>query len=205
MKKVLITAGPTWVKIDRVRVITSVFTGNTGMFLAKKFRERKCGVTLLMNDHVLIPKLRGVSVVPFRYFEELETGLKKLLKKNTFDLIIHTAAVSDYLVKNTRDDKMPSGRDGFSLEFTPAKKLIKTIREAAPDSLLVQFKLEVKKRGLIEKAFKSLQENKSDFAVANALEEITRGYRVYFIDKKKNIKVITSKSALFSALFDLLK
>ena len=37
--KVLITAGPTWIKVDDVRVITTIFSGNTGIFLAKNFKK----------------------------------------------------------------------------------------------------------------------------------------------------------------------
>ena len=50
--KVLITGGPTWVKIDEVRIITNIFTGRTALFLAKEFKRRKYDVTLIINPRL---------------------------------------------------------------------------------------------------------------------------------------------------------
>ena len=38
-KKILITSGPVWVPIDRVRIITSVFGGTLGTVIAEKAKD----------------------------------------------------------------------------------------------------------------------------------------------------------------------
>ena len=98
--KVLITSGSTWIKIDDIRIITNRFTGKTGLFLARKIHEAGHTVTLLTNPHCLNIK-KGKSVILYRYFDEFENQVVKLLKHNKYDAIIHMAAVSDYRLKNT--------------------------------------------------------------------------------------------------------
>ncbi|MCP4136844.1 MAG: phosphopantothenoylcysteine decarboxylase, partial [bacterium] len=46
-KKILITAGPVWVPIDRVRVMTNTFGGALGAIIAQKAYELGADVTLL--------------------------------------------------------------------------------------------------------------------------------------------------------------
>lgn len=201
LRKVLITGGPTWVKIDDLRIITNVFTGRTALFLAKKFKKKNFDVTLIINSHCIKNELpKNVKVVPFRYFEGLKTKIEKELKKDRYDLIIHSAAVSDYKLKKVFKGKVPSQQQEWTLELVPAPKLIKLIRKLARDSYLVQFKLEIKKDGLINKAFKSLKDNKADLVVANALEDLKLNYKAFIIDKNKNITAVSSKREFFSYL-----
>lgn len=203
--KILITAGATWVKIDDVRILTNVFTGRTGLYLARELNKKGCSVTLLANPHCLDNKIKGVKVIPFRYFEEFKAKITKELKSNKYDVIIHTAAVSDYKLKKSFKGKVASGIDELVLKLTPAPKIIRIIRRLSKKSLLIQFKLEAQARGLVEKAYKSLQSNKSDFVVANALEDLKSGYRAYIIDKNKNITAFNSKAEFAAAIFRLLK
>ena len=97
--KVLVTAGSTWIKIDDVRIITNRFTGKTGLGLAQGLKKKGHSVTLLANPHCL-GKVGELKIVPYYYFEEFKREVFKILKKQSYDLIIHNAAVSDYkLVK----------------------------------------------------------------------------------------------------------
>ena len=200
---VLITAGPTWTKIDDIRIITSFFTGRTGLYLAKEFKKIGSNVTLLINSHC-IGKIRNLNVINFRYFDEFKKAVIEILKKNNYDLIIHSAAVSDYRLKRTFSGKIPSNRD-LKLELVPTEKIIKIIRRLAKGSVVVQFKLEIKRKDLIKKAYNSLLENKSDFVVANALEDLKNKYKAFIIDKERNIIEVNSKKELFlnlSKLYD---
>jgi phosphopantothenoylcysteine decarboxylase/phosphopantothenate--cysteine ligase len=201
--KILITGGPTWAKIDDVRIVTNIFTGKTALYLAKKFTKRKNNVTLFMNLHCIDKFPKNIRVIPFKYFDELKAKLKMELKKDRYDLIIHTAAVSDYKLKKAFKGKVASKKKEWKLILVPTPKLIKIIRKLARESFLVQFKLEVEKKNLIDKAFRSLKENKADLVVANSLEELRLGYKAYVIDKNKNIKEISSKEQLSRHLLQL--
>ncbi|MFA5008951.1 MAG: phosphopantothenoylcysteine decarboxylase [Candidatus Omnitrophota bacterium] len=200
-KRILITAGPTWVKIDGVRVITTIFSGNTGIFLARNFRKHGFRVTLIINSTYLDKaQLNGVKVIPFKYFEDFKEKITRELKSNCYDTIIHSAAVSDYGLKKAFKGKIASGKKSLILKLTPAEKIIKIIRKLQRNANLIQFKLEIKRKGLIKKALKSLKENKSDFVIANALDDLKLGYKSFMIDKNGNTLVINSKKALFERL-----
>lgn len=198
--KILITAGPTWVRIDEVRILTNIFSGRTGLFLAQGFRRYKHDVTLLINPHAVGRLPANLRVLTFRYFDELERALRRLLKSEQFDMIIHAAAVSDYQLKRPLKGKTPSGKRELVLRFRPTKKLISLIRRYAPNAILVQFKLESKRSTLIEASFKSLKRNRSDFVVANAYEDLKQGYRACIIDRTKRIVEVASKHSLFARL-----
>jgi phosphopantothenoylcysteine synthetase/decarboxylase len=198
--KILVTAGATWIKVDRVRILTSIFTGATGLSIAKAFKKKGHSVTLLINTHC-IADASGVKVVPFRYFEEFKAQVAKELRSYRYDVIIHSAAVSDYTLEPLSRGKIPSGRRQLSMRLRPAEKVIKIMRSLAPRALLVQFKLEIKRKGLIEEAYKSLKENRSDLVIANALEDITDGYKAFIIDAHKHAFEINSRNRLPNAIY----
>ena len=202
---ILITAGPTWVKIDEVRIITNIFTGGTGVFLAREFQKKKHNVTLLLNPHRGHAVPKGVRALPFRYFNELKALLEKELKEHAYEVIIHSAAVSDYTLKKPFTGKIPSNKEELFLKLARTPKLIKRIRSLAKGAFLIQFKLEIAREGLLEKAIASLKDNKSNIVVANAYEDLRRGYTAFIIDKNRRIRQVSSKKDLFANLHKLCK
>ncbi|MFA6282141.1 MAG: phosphopantothenoylcysteine decarboxylase [Candidatus Omnitrophota bacterium] len=199
--KILITAGATWIKIDDVRVITTIFSGNTGIYLARNFKKEGHVVTLVVNSPCLNRKeLKGIKVIPFKYFEDFKKRITDEVKANRYDAIIHSAAVADYKLGKVFKGKVPSGKKSLALKLVPAEKIIKTIRSFQSLAILVQFKLEIKRKGLIREAFKSLKANKSNFVVANALEDLRLGYKSFIVDTDKNVIMINSKKSLFDNL-----
>jgi len=198
-KRILITAGSTWVKVDDVRILANRFTGKTGLYLAEKLKEKGHSVVLLANPHCLC-KVKGVRIVSFRYFDEFKKQVVKILKENNFDAIIHTAAVSDYKLKNIYRGKISSRKNKLQLALVPTEKVVKRMRALAKKSLLIQFKLEAKRRGLKTAAFLSLNENKSNFVVANALEDLKSGYKGFLINRGNKALFLDSKRALLKAL-----
>ena len=197
--KILITAGATWIKIDAIRILTNRFTGKTGLYLAGELKKKGHRVTLLINPHCT-GKIKGLEAIYYHYFEEFKEKVAKILKNEHYDVIIHMAAVSDYKLKNTPQGKIPSGSKSLLLRFVPTEKIIKRIRMLAKKSLIVQFKLEPKRKGIVEDAYRSLKENKSDFVVANALEDLTLGYKGFLINRDKEIIPIKSKKELLDIL-----
>jgi phosphopantothenoylcysteine decarboxylase/phosphopantothenate--cysteine ligase len=167
-KKILITAGPTWVAIDPVRVISNIATGQTGKSIAQLAALKGAKVSLLLSSDKK-EKIRGMRVKTFRYFQQLRSLLAQELKKHSFDCIIHNAAVSDYLINNPSGKKIDSAKRRVSLELVRAPKLIRQIRQKQPGSLLVMFKLDtdVSERLLILKARQAQQKAGADIVVAN--------------------------------------
>jgi len=196
-KKILITAGSTWVKIDEVRVLTNRFTGRTGLELARALQKAGFAVTVLVNPHCVSRERTGLKTVPFYYYDEFKTAIEKLLKKEKFDAIIHTAAVSDYYLPRPGKNKIASGKKELVLRLKPTAKIVQLARKLAPGAVSIQFKLEKNLKGLIDKAYASLRSNNSDYVVANALEDITQKY---LIDRAGNTRKFCGNSALAMAI-----
>lgn len=101
----LITAGNTHAPIDRVRVLTNVFTGRTGANLARTAWARGHRVTILTSHPDLLADLpdpasdtdRRINVVPYATFDDLAGRLQLEIRNTAYDAIFHAAAVSDYL------------------------------------------------------------------------------------------------------------
>jgi len=197
--RILVTAGATWTKIDEVRVLTNIFTGKMGLYLAKALKAKGYSVTLIINPHCT-GKITKVKAIYYHFFDEFGAALKKILKIQRFDAIIHMAAVSDYILKRVHKGKISSGQKELNLKLVPAKKIIKMIRRLAKKSILIQFKLEMNREGIIKKAYDSLRKNDSDFVVANALEDLKKKYQSFIINREGKITKVNSKKSLIDNL-----
>ncbi len=199
-KKVLITGGATWIKIDEVRILTNIFTGKTALKMAQDFKKRGWEVTVLINPHCIEKTLENITCVPFRYFSEFKQLLAVMVRKNRYDMIVHSAAVSDYRLKKSFPGKIPSKKKSWILKCIPTEKLIKLIRRKAPKSFLVQFKLEYNRAALKKKALASLKENKTDLIVANAYTDLKKRYQAWIFKPAGSGKRIASKASLVPAI-----
>lgn len=200
-KKVLITAGPTWVKIDDVRVISNIATGETGILLAKKLRESGACVTLILGQSNICCLPVRIKVIHFKFFEELKDAVKRQLRKNKYDIIIHSAAVSDFRPGQVNKGKIDSGCLKV-LKLTPLPKIIGSIKALAPKAFLIMFKLEPRLKGqaLIKKAIVSLQQAGANLVVACTLNP----YRAFIIDRAGNKTLVRSKADLARKLSNVL-
>jgi phosphopantothenoylcysteine decarboxylase/phosphopantothenate--cysteine ligase len=177
-KKILITAGSTWVKLDDVRVVTNIFTGKTGVAIAEKLSLAGHNVVLLLGEGgASVKQHKNLKVIKFRFFNELKKNLQEEIKKK-YDVLIATAAVSDYLPEKILKGKQKSGIENLTIKFKPAPKLLQLVRNMDKKIKIVQFKLEsnCSKKQLFQRALKSLENNNSDYCVANISENILKKY-----------------------------
>src|SRR6516225_4200424 len=101
---ILITAGNTFVPIDRVRGMTNIFTGRTGTQIALQGQERGHAVTLLTSHPEAATEFLGGkhapldrwAVEPYQTFDDLHRLTEHFLQRGRFDALVHSAAVSDY-------------------------------------------------------------------------------------------------------------
>lgn len=106
MKKILITAGPTNEYIDEVMKITNMSTGRLGIELTNELSSRGYEVTLVCTRSVTYNSLYfkyGLENNPLVKTVKIETTEQMLqaltaeaLEGNTYDLVVHAAAVGDY-------------------------------------------------------------------------------------------------------------
>ena len=199
-KRILVTAGPTWVPIDEIRVITNIFTGTTGYAIARYAKSMGAGVTLLLGpgrvdfgDHP-----PNIEIIHFRYFDELLGAIRYRLKLKKYDIIIHSASVSDYIPVKKSRSKISSGKKNLLLRLKPAPKIADSIKRYDPSIYLVKFKLELDRntKKLISIAFKSLKESNADLIVANTLSHRGGNPKTLIIDANKNIIPVKKRSKL---------
>lgn len=201
-KKILITAGPTWVAIDGVRVISNIATGETGTLLAEGLQNRGSRVTLLMGAAEICCLNKKIKVIRFRLFDELKDKIEKELRVNKYDIVIHSAAVSDFKPAQSIKGKINSGRP-CNLKLLPLPKIIRDIRVLNPKAKLVIFKLEcgIPDKTLIGRARKALATYRADLAIANA---VSPRYKAFILDKKNVYFQVDSKKELAKKLITLL-
>ncbi|TBR16843.1 phosphopantothenoylcysteine decarboxylase, partial [bacterium] len=184
-KRVLITAGPTRVPIDDVRVISNTATAATGFILAKKFKDAGAKVTLVHGVPCDCSLKCRVKVLRFKFFDELNQIITRQLKSGKVDVFIQTAAVSDYKPSLIRRGKISSADKELKLTLVPTVKIIDRVKKLSPDLFLVGFKFEPQalRAALIKEARSLISKSKADLVVANT--KSGNKYRAYIVSAKK--------------------
>jgi phosphopantothenoylcysteine decarboxylase/phosphopantothenate--cysteine ligase len=173
-KTVLITAGATIEKLDDVRFITNKSSGKMGAAIADAVHLRGARVILLRAKSAVETRY-AIQQETFETYEELEKLVKTYVKKT--DIMIHTAAIGDFIVKEPRSGKTTSDA-AFSVNLFPQKKLSNEVKELNKDVFLVVFKAEwgADEQSLIQLAKKKMKESDADMVVANDISKNDRGF-----------------------------
>ncbi len=203
-KKVLITAGPTWVPIDNVRVISNTATGKTGILLAENLARQGAKVTLLLGPVGICCLNKSIRLINFKFFDELSSLLKSELKKH-YDIVIHSAAVSDYRPDAISRKKLNSKNAVLNLTLKQTPKLIDSLRKASPRALLAGFKFEPDLTGkkLINKAAGLIKRAQLDLVVANTTRN--KRYTAYLVSKNCHCGPYLTKEDMVKNLIAHLK
>lgn len=209
-KKILITAGATAEEIDPVRIITNKSSGKMGVYLAEEAAKRGAEVTLIRGHNAIEPMYFGIKDIKINSVKDLFEEIKKNIENN---ILVHTAAVSDFTINNKKNEKIKSGQE-MHLELTPTTKILENIKNIKKDIFLVGFKAEydVSEEVLIDRAFELLKSADADLIVANDVGKAKRGFdvdtnEVFIIDKDKKIKHIelADKKVIANKVLDEIK
>jgi phosphopantothenoylcysteine decarboxylase / phosphopantothenate---cysteine ligase len=200
--KILVTAGGTQVPIDDVRCITNNSTGKTAATLSDQFINAGFEVTYLCAQNSIRPNF-DCTIETFITYNDLDLKLTKLLN-NKFDIVIHTAAVSDYSVVNSQPGKINSSNELLQINLIKNPKLIYKIKTFSPESLLVGFKLTSKIGELeIQNKIDSLFENaKCDLVVQNDWQTVHTDKHIFNIYSKK---LVTKNLSVFDLSYALIE
>jgi len=198
-KKILITAGPTWVALDDVRVISNTASGQTGVMLAELLRKAGARVTLCLGPGAAAVKDKSVRVLSFRFFDELKKILASELIKKDYDAVIHSAAVSDFQPARCAKGKLVSSR-GLTVKLAPTPKLIGMIKKLHPDAVLIGFKYEphASPTVIIKEGRQLMLKSDCDLVVANTRDK--DGYRAFLVSRQGLVPEIRSKKELTGLL-----
>jgi phosphopantothenoylcysteine decarboxylase/phosphopantothenate--cysteine ligase len=208
-KHILVSAGSTWVSIDTVRVITNIFKGKIGLTIATEAAGLGANVTLLLGPSIDISNLvvpKNLKIYRFRYFDELDMWINKLLRNKHFDAVIHSAAVSDFKVNKVYKGKIKSNTEKLILELIPTKKIVDNIKKLDPSAFLVKFKLEVgiTTAMLIKTAKSSMKKSNADLIVANIYDPNYKDHKAYIVDKYDEVKCVVGKIEIAHAVLKMI-
>lgn len=202
-KKILITGGPTWVAIDPVRVISNTATGETGITLARTLSDSGARVTLVLGPGERDLHDRKVKVIRFTFFDELKKILAEQLL-GQYDVIIHSAAVSDYKPAKIIHSKIKSDKKLWNIQMVRQPKLIDRIKKVSPGSYAIGFKFDPRttRKALIDSAKKLIESTKVDAVVANT---VVNGKYAAFIVRPGGVSgEITNKLSLAKSIAKLI-
>ncbi len=214
-RAILLTAGPTPVRLDRVRVVTNLFRGALGIALAEELVARGANVRFLFggDPQRLPPYLRGVTV-PYRDFDEYLSRVVENVRDGNLDGAtyvagIFSAAVADYRPETVFDGKISSGvGEGIVLpRFIPTPKVIDRVRDLAPALPMITFKLmaNVSEEQLLTEARRRLA--KFQFIIANRLEDLGRDGNSlrYLVSRDGEERFCGDNRALAAKILDMLE
>ena len=174
-KKVVVTAGPTYEKIDPVRFIGNYSSGKMGLAIAEEFAGRGaevvlvCGPVNLKTSH---PAIRRVDVESAAQMYEVTS--KEFVNS---DVAVLSAAVADFTPKEKADHKIKRGKDDLLLELLPTKDIAAELgRIKTASQLLIGFALETNDEEI--NALSKMQRKNLDMIVLNSLNDKGAGFSV---------------------------
>lgn len=181
-KKILVTAGPTWVRLDAVRHIGNASSGETGRAIARELAILGADVHLLLGP-VAPGDVPGVRITRFVTFDDLHRLVREEVGSGDYTAVVHAAAVSDYQPVKEAPGKIASGAEEWVLRLTRTPKIVDEIKTLDPEVFLVKFKLEVGRSedDLIRIAAESGRRSCADLVVANDLSQKQDGRHVAYL------------------------
>ena len=174
-KKVVVTAGPTYEKIDPVRFIGNYSSGKMGLVIAEELAGRGAEVVLVcgpVNLKTCHPAIRRVDVESAAQMYEVTS--KEFVNS---DVAVLSAAVADFTPKEKADHKIKRGKDDLLLELLPTKDIAAELgRIKTASQLLVGFALETNDEEV--NALSKMQRKNLDMIVLNSLNDKGAGFSV---------------------------
>lgn len=163
-KHILITAGPTYERIDPVRFIGNFSSGKMGFSIAEECRRRGAEVTLVAGPTALQcdAAIRRVNVESAQ--EMYEACLPVF---DTADAAILSAAVADFTPEQKAESKIKREADDLVLRLRPTHDIAKTLgQRKRPGQRLVCFALETNDEEANARG--KLERKNADFVVLNS-------------------------------------
>lgn len=195
-KKIVITAGPTYEKIDPVRFIGNYSSGKMGFALAKVCAERGAEVILIAGpvaEKISHPNVTRIDVESADQMYEASIGAF-----SDADAGILCAAVADYKPASQKEEKIKREQSGdLTLQLTPNKDIAASLGAVKKDGqILIGFALETNNEAA--NASDKLKRKNLDFIVLNSLREKGAGFRhdtnkISIIDKSGAVSHFTLK------------
>lgn len=174
-RHVMVTAGPTYERIDPVRFIGNYSSGKMGYAIAEECARRGAEVTLISGPVALRAKHPNVKVIDVESAREMLDASVSVFPG--CDAAIMCAAVADYTVENRSEHKIKREHDELPvIKLKKNPDIAATLGAMKRDGQrLVGFALETDNE--MANALEKLQRKHLDFIVLNSLNEPGAGFK----------------------------
>ena len=181
-KHIMITAGPTYEKIDPVRFIGNYSSGKMGYALAEECYRRGAEVTLISGP-VSLSCSEGIKRIDVESCQEMyEQAIKAFPQQHA---AILCAAVADFKPENVAETKIKREKDDLFLRLKPTQDISSTLgKMKTSDQRIVAFALETNDEE--QNAKHKLEKKNADFIVMNS----TRNPGTTFQSDENQITII---------------
>lgn len=173
-KTILVTAGPTYEKIDPVRFIGNYSTGKMGFAIADECASRGAKVVLIAGPVQLTTKYANIQRIDVESAEQMYTTAMGAFPN--VNAAILSAAVADYSIEQPAGEKIKreDGTD-LQLQLKPTKDIAASIGAAKePGQIVVGFALETTNE--LQHAEDKMLRKNLDFIVLNSLNDKGAGF-----------------------------
>lgn len=165
-RRILITAGPTYERIDPVRFIGNYSSGKMGFALAEECARRGAEVTLVAGPVALSTSRPGIRRIDVESCEQMYNAA--VGEFASCDAAILCAAVADFKPASVAAGKIKRGADDLVVRLSPTHDIAAELgRVKKPGQRLVGFALETDNEEA--NALGKLRRKNLDFIVLNSL------------------------------------
>jgi phosphopantothenoylcysteine decarboxylase/phosphopantothenate--cysteine ligase len=195
-KTYLVTAGPTYEKIDPVRFVGNFSSGKMGFAIAEKLAESGAEVILITGPTALNVKHQSIQTVDVISASDMYDACLQHFEK--VDGAIMSAAVADFTPITVDEEKIKREKENQIIQLTPTKDIAAELGKIKKKSqLLVGFALETNNE--TQNASEKIKKKNLDFIVLNSMKDVGAGFnfdtnKVSFIDKSGEIIKFKLKS-----------
>jgi phosphopantothenoylcysteine decarboxylase/phosphopantothenate--cysteine ligase len=163
-KNIMITAGPTYEKIDRVRFIGNYSSGKMGFAIAEECYQRGAKVTLISGP-VSMKCSEGINRIDVESCENMYDEATKAF--NNSDAAILCAAVADFRPTTVADKKIKREKDDLVIRLKPTHDIAASLGKVKSyKQKIVAFALETNDEEINAKH--KLEKKNADFIVLNS-------------------------------------
>lgn len=165
-KNIMITAGPTYEKIDPVRFIGNYSSGKMGFALAEECARRGAKVTLIAGPVSISTNNTNIKRIDVESCEEMYSTAIECFKD--MDAAILCAAVADFKPEFIADNKIKREKEDLTITLKPTHDIAAELgRSKKGNQKLIGFALETNNE--VTNAEGKLKRKNLDFIVLNSL------------------------------------
>lgn len=172
-KKALVTAGPTYERLDPVRFIGNFSSGKMGIALAEALAAQGAKVTLVLGPSHQQTFHPGIETIPVESAQEMQAACLEHFPGASIAIL--AAAVADYRPAERAPEKIKKGDDAFELQLVKTPDILASLGKGKQKGqTLVGFALETQNEE--SNAREKLIRKNADLIVLNSLRDAGAGF-----------------------------